>query len=223
MSKEIVIAAYDKYLDWLDKFNSDIKVTVYRKGEEAKQREDEIKLEPNKGRCVHTFFNHIYTNYDNLSDITFFGQDWPFDHWEDVVEVINNGTQESRCQLKIEGYYGFHFNTITVPSSLGGRMWNLSPSKQHGNGNVLVCQSNGQPQDSNPNINVDKYWDLLFTDQKPTEYEFMPGGHFGITKEHAQLRSKEFYKKVCDLLLEDESAPWMIERLECYIFNPKIK
>jgi len=223
MTREIVIAAYDKYLDWLDKFNSDIKVTVYRKGEEAKQREDEIKLELNKGRCVHTFFNHIYTNYDNLSDITFFGQDWPFDHWEDVVEVINNGTQESRCQLKIEGYYGFHFNTITVPSSLGGRMWNLSPSKQHGNGNVLVCQSNGQPQDSNPNINVDKYWDLLFTDQKPTEYEFMPGGHFGITKEHAQLRSKEFYKKVCDLLLEDESAPWMIERLECYIFNPKIK
>ena len=41
MTREIVIAAYDKYLDWLDKFNSDIKVTVYRKGEDAKQREDE--------------------------------------------------------------------------------------------------------------------------------------------------------------------------------------
>jgi hypothetical protein len=51
----------------------------------------------------------------------------------------------------------------------------------------------------------------------------MPGGHFGITKEHAQLRSKEFYKKVCDLLIDDVNAPWMIERLECYIFNPKIK
>ena len=223
MTREIVVAAYDKYLDWLDTFNSDIKVTVYRKGEEAKQREDEIKLEPNKGRCVHSFFNHIYANYDNLSDITFFGQDWPFDHWEDIVEVINNSTEESRCQLKIGGYYGFHFNTITVPSSLGGRMWNLSPSKQHGSGNVLICQSNGQPQDSNPNINVNKYWDLLFKDEKPTEYEFMPGGHFGITKQQAQLRSKEFYKKVCDFLLEDESAPWMIERLECYIFNPNIK
>jgi hypothetical protein len=23
--------------------------------------------------------------------------------------------------------------------------------------------------------------------------------------------------------VEDESSPWMIERLECYIFNPKIK
>ena len=223
MTRELVVASYDKYLDWLDRLNSDIKVTVYRKGDEEKQREDEIKLEPNKGRCVHTFFNHIYTNYDNLSDITFFGQDWPFDHWEDIVEVVNNGTENLRHQLKIGGYYGFHFNTITVPSPLGGTMWQLSSSKQHGEGSLLVCQSNGYPQDSNPNINVDKYWNLLFTDEKPTEYEFIPGGHFGITKEHTQLRSKEFYKKVCDFLLEDESAPWMIERLECYIFNPNIK
>jgi hypothetical protein len=196
---------------------------VYRKGDEPAERDSEIRIESNKGRCVHSFFNHIYTNYDNLSDITFFGQDWPFDHWEDIVEVVNKGTEESRCQLKIGGYYGFHFNTITVPSPLGGTMWALSPSKQHGEGRVLVCQSNGYPQDSNPNINVDKYWELLFTDEKPSEYEFMPGGHFGITREHAQLRSKEFYKKICDLLLEDESAPWMIERLECYIFNPNIK
>jgi len=42
--------------------------------------------------------------------------------------------------------------SITVPSPLGGCMWALSPSKQHGDGNVLVCQSNGYPQDSNPNI-----------------------------------------------------------------------
>jgi hypothetical protein len=223
MSREIVVAAYDRYLDWLDKINIDVKQTVYRKGDESSQRDGEIKLEPNKGRCVHTFFNHLYSNYDNLSEVTFFGQDYPFDHWEDIIDIVNNCTEESRCQLKIGGYYGFHFNTITVPSPLGGSMWNLSPSKQHGEGKVLACLSNGQPQDANPNIDVDKYWDLLFVDQKPTEYEFMPGGHFGITREHAQLRSKEFYKKVCDLLIDDVNAPWMIERLECYIFNPKIK
>jgi len=223
MIKELVIAAYDNYLNWLDEIDSDVKITVYRKGNEEPQREDEIKIELNKGRCVHTFFNHIYSNYDSLSDITFFAQDYPFDHWEDIVDVINNNIPRSKCQLQIGGYYGFHFNTIMIPSSKGGRMWNLSESKQHGKGNVLVCQSNGQPQDSNPNINVDKYWDLLFASQKPREYEFMPGGHFGITKDHAKLRSKNFYKKVCDLLLEEESAPWNIERLECYIFNPAIQ
>ena len=225
MTRELVIAAYDKYLDWLDRLNSDIKVTVYRKGDEEKQREDEIKLEPNKGRCVHAFFNHIYTNYDNLSDITFFGQDWPFDHWENIVEVVNNGTEESRCQLKIGGYYGFHFNTITVPSPLGGCMWNLSKSKQFGNGRALVCQNDGKPQ-ANPadyNINLEEYWKKFFNCEPPTEFEFVPGGHFGITREHAQLRSKEFYKNVCDLLVDDIDSPWIIERLECYIFNPKIK
>jgi hypothetical protein len=223
MTREIVIAAYDRYLDWLGKLNPEIKVTVYRKGEEEKQIEDEIKIELNKGRCVHTFFNHIYTNYDNLSDITFFAQDWPFDHWEDIVEVINNNTEESRCQLKIGGYYGFHFNTIRVPSPLGGSMWALSPSTHHGEGRVLICQSNGAPQDSNPNIDVDRYWSRFFNQAPPTQYEFMPGGHFGITKQHTQLRSKEFYKHIADFLLEEEVAPWIIERLECYIFNPNIK
>lgn len=223
MTRELVIAAYDKYLDWMDRLNPNIKQTVYRKGEEPQQRNNEIRLE-NKGRCVHTFFNHIYTNYDNLSDITFFGQDWPFDHFEDIVEVVNNETEESRCQLKIGGYYAFHFNTITVPSPLGGVMWRLSPTKHHGKGNVLECYNDGSPQDSNPNIDVEKYWSKFFTQvPPPATYEFMPGGHFAVTREHAQLRSKEFYKTIVDFLLEEEVAPWIIERLECYIFNPKIK
>lgn len=223
MTKELVIAAYDKYLDWLDLVNSDTKITVYRKGDYTQQRDGEIKIEPNKGRCVHTFFNHIYSSYDNLADITFFAQDYPFDHWEDIIDVINDNDYENRCQIKIGGYYGFHFNTITVPSPRGGIMWSLSPSKQHGKGNVLVCQSNGHPQDYNPNIDVDKYWNILFTGPKPTEYEFMPGGHFAITKEQAHIRSKEFYKKIIDLLLADETAPWIIERLELYIFNKQIQ
>jgi hypothetical protein len=226
MSTELVIAAYDAYLDWLDDIDKKVKVTVYRKGDESKQREDEILIKPNQGRCVHTFFNHIYTNYDNLSDYTFFAQDYPFDHWENIVQVINDGrleTYEAAAQLKIEGYYGYHFNTITIPSPKGGCMWNLSSSKQHGSGKVLICNSDGSPQDSNPNINVDFYWKKLFTSDTPNEYEFMPGGHFGITKKHAQLRSKDFYKQIIDLLLQDIHAPWIIERLECYIFNPKIK
>jgi hypothetical protein len=205
VNRELVIAAYDSYLDWLEEINSDIKVTVYRKGDEPTQISNEIKLEPNKGRCVHTFFNHIYNNYDNLADITFFAQDYPFDHWEDIIDVVNNNKEESRCQLKIGGYYGFHFNTIMIPSHKGGIMWNLIDSQHHGKGKVLSCRN------------------MFFDSFNPSHYEFMPGGHFGITKEHAHLRSKEFYKKVVDFLLDKEIAPWIIERLECYIFNPNIK
>ncbi len=221
MNKELVIAAYDKELDWIYKVNNNIKVITYRKGDVSLLFDGEIKLEPNKGRCVHTFFKHIYDNYNNLSDITFFVQDYPFDHWEDVIEVINNETWGERCALKIDGYYGFHFNTIKQPGPKGGIMWKLVPSTQHGNGNVLICQSNGLPQDRNPKINVDSYWVKLFNCNKPPVYEFIPGGHFGITKETVQIRSKEFYGKVVELLENDDTAPWMIERLECYIFNKK--
>jgi hypothetical protein len=72
-------------------------------------------------------------------------------------------------------------------------------------------------------INVNKYWDILFDGPPPNSYEFIPGGHFGITKEHARERSKEFYKKILYLLLSEKVAPRIIERLECYIFNLKYK
>jgi hypothetical protein len=218
MSKEIVIAAYDKDLSWMSGFNSDVKKTIYRKGDILPLNFDEIKVETNVGRCVHTFFNHITKNYYNLSDFTFFAQDFPFDHWEDIIEVVNGDYDifKSKAKLNIGGYFGYHFNSI-------GTMWYLPPSKQFGNGNVLSCFSNGHPQDSNPNINVDLYWDMLFDEPKPHMYEFMPGGHFGITKEHAQLRSLNFYKTITNMLEDNVNSPWIIERLECYIFNPKFK
>ena len=221
MKKELVIAAYDKDLDWIDKLNTDIKVSIYRKGN-IKKYNNEILLTPNTGRCVHTFFKHIYTNYDSLSDVTFFAQDYPFDHWEDIVDVINNNTMESRCQIQIGGYYGFHFNTIKIPSEKGGIMWNLQKTKHHGTGNVLMCHSNGYPQDSNTDIDVNTYWKILFDEPFPENvgmYEFIPGGHFCITKKHATIRSKKFYQKIVELLENNNSAPWIIERLECYIFN----
>ncbi len=219
MNKEVIIAAYDKELDWISRFNDDVKVTVYRKGDIFPLADNEIKIEPNKGRCVHAFFKHIHDNYDNLADITFFIQDYPFDHWEDCVEVVNDETWENRCQIRIDGYYGFHFNTITKPGPKGGIMWTLLPTSHHGHGNVLICQSNGLPHDRNSNINVDDYWVKLFSDNKPGRYEFIPGGHFGITKEHVKIRDKEFYSKVIELLESEDTAPWRIERLECYIFN----
>jgi len=161
-------------------------------------------------------YNHLYLNYNNLTDITFFVQDYPFDHWGDVIEVINNNLWEEKVQLKIGGYYGFHNNTL-------GSAWTMEKCKQFGNGISIKCLSNGHPQDHNPLINVDKYWELLFITEKPLEYEFIPGGHFAITKEHVQIRSKEFYKKCCELLITDITAPWMFERLECYIFDKRFK
>lgn len=211
MSKEIVIAAYDKSIDWLSGLNDDIKKTVYRKGNVIPLKKNEILIEPNLGRCVHTFFNHLYRNYDNLSEYTYFAQDYPFDHWGNLIDIINGDPMEmeTSAELKIGGYYGYHNNTL-------GSAWAMSGSQQFGGGNVLVCSSNGHPQDKNPLIDVDKYWEILFSEPKPINYEFMPGGHFCITREQAQSRNRELYKKITELLIEDVTSPWMIERLECY-------
>ena len=103
-------------------------------------------------------------------------------------------------------------------------MWTLLPSKHFNpNGHILRCKPNGQPHDTNPNINVNKYWVELFESEPLDEYEFIPGGHFGITKEAVRKRSREFYKKIIDILEFDVHAPWVIERLECYIFNENFK
>tara|TARA_R110002153_G_scaffold175333_3_gene328579 strand:- start:1136 stop:1810 length:675 start_codon:yes stop_codon:yes gene_type:complete len=221
MDKEIVIAAYDKELSWVSNLNSEVKQTIYRKGVIIPLSDNEIFIENNAGRCVHTFFNHIYTNYDNLSDYTFFCQDFPFDHWGNMIEIVNGDMNNlhNTAELPIGGYYGYHNNTFGTAWTLHG----MSPTTHHGSGSVLTCVSNGNPQDNNPNINVDMYWDILFDQINPPLYEFMPGGHFVINKEHVKIRSREFYHKITDLLLSDVNAPWMIERLECYIFNPKYK
>lgn len=220
MSKEIVIAAYDKSLEWVKNINSDVKITIYRKGNVLPLSENEIHIEPNKGRCVHTFFNHIYSNYDNLSDYTFFTQDFPFDHWGNLLHILNLDVSEieKNATLTIGGYHGYHNNTL-------GTAWNMTGSLQFGNGVVISCFSNGYPQDTNPNINIDKYWKILFSNlyNPPSVYEFIPGGHFVITKEQIRIRSKNFYKQIIDLLLNDPVSPWIIERLECYIFNKNYK
>jgi beta-1,4-mannosyl-glycoprotein beta-1,4-N-acetylglucosaminyltransferase len=221
--KEIVVAAYNRNLSWLNDI-SDIKKTVYRKG--IKVNDNEIVIEQNVGRDVHTFFHHIYTNYDNLSDLTYFVQDYPFDHCENLIDIINNDSYKENAVLNIGGYYGFHYNTLSNTIILEGvpnyPMLNL-PDTNIGEGKSLTCLSNGYPHEAHKNVNLDKYWNILFNKDKPTVYEFIPGGHFCIKKEQILLRSRDFYKKIVDLLLNDPDAPWMIERLECYIFNPKYK
>lgn len=50
-----MIAAYDKDLSWMQNLNDDIKQTIYRKDNILPTNENEIHIEPNFGRCVHTF------------------------------------------------------------------------------------------------------------------------------------------------------------------------
>jgi DNA modification methylase len=68
-----------------------------------------------------------------------------------------------------------------------------------------------------------EYWNELFDHPCPENVEYTPGGHFGISKEQIQIRSISFYQRILDYLENEFLSPWIIERLEPYIFNSTIK
>jgi hypothetical protein len=218
--KELVIAAYNKPLDWLLHVPKDTKITVYRKGDEV-VGSGEIFIEKNVGRCVHSFFKHIHDNYDKLSNWTYFAQDFPFDHWSNLLNCILQDSEylEKTCAIYFKEYYGF--DTLHSNATL--------PSNEVGLGKVLYCDKEGNP--NHGGLPLVKLWDLLFACKMPEYLEFNPGGHFCASKEHLQKRSKSFYYQIVSLLengVEEEGiaikdVPYCIERFENYIFNERFE
>lgn len=221
MYTEVVISHYDRDLSWVRGFDPDVKVSIVTKSE-AQDISPLLDLGhsvlrvKNIGRDVHTFFKSISIlrkcPKPTPDYIIFFLQDYPFDHFENCVDTVNNLVLD-RANVSIGGFFAFHYNTI-------GTMWKL-PTAEHFIGEVLKCSSNGMPQDHNSEINVDRYWRLLFTGDPPSHYEFNPGGHFAITHEHIFIRPRAFYLKIIELLETEKVAPWIIERLELYIFDER--
>ena len=86
-SREFVIAKYVRSTEWTNQLKGN--VIIYNKLKNN-LLPDEILIEPNLGRCLHTYLTHILRNYDNLADEIFFAQDSPFEHVPDYINVVNN-------------------------------------------------------------------------------------------------------------------------------------
>jgi hypothetical protein len=213
MSKELVIAAFDRNYDWVNLLNPDVKLKVYTKGWSTKP--DEEVILNNVGRDVHTFFYHLVARYDSLSDYTFFSQDYCRDHVANYPEIINSDLNfwNEQCQQHFEEYWCFF-------SILGPSTWNWHSASQFG-GNVLSCDQNGSP--NHPGLVIPVIWNQLFETPCPQELEFVPAGHFCVSRQQVHKRSKSFYQRVLKILETNPQAPWIIERLEPYIFNPIIR
>lgn len=192
--KELILAAYDREYSWISKLNSDVKVTVYRKGTSLLGT-SEILIEPNLGRDVHTFFYHLYHRYDSLSEITFFSQDYPFDHVNNYIELLNGGIE----------LWNLHAKQYT------DNCWFFCT--QYG---VISCNKFGAPH--HPGLSIETMWNKLFDHPCPEELFFTPTGHFAITKKGANSIPRDFYKKILDILESEITSPWETERLEPYIF-----
>ena len=195
--KEVVISAYDRdYHYWVNNLNKDIKVTVYRKGINYNLA-DEIYLENNVGRDVHTFFYHIVNNYNNLANYTFTSQDYFQDHVHNYIDIMN-GDIQILVENAVQDFGGCWFYC----TQYGGK---------------LTCDKTGAPNHSG--LDIPTIWNQLFKIDCPDEIVFTPTGHFCATREYIQKRPLSFYKKVLNILETNEQAPWIIERLEPYIFD----
>jgi hypothetical protein len=192
--KEVIISAFARDFSWISELNSDIKVTVYRKG--VKGQNNEVFIENNVGRDVHTFFYHFVKNYDNLYDYTLTSQDYFEDHVSNYIEIMNGNTNtwDENSHLKLSDCW--FFNT------------------KYG---YISCDKFGN--DHHPGLDIESIWNQLFLDKCPIKINFVPAGHFCVSKKHVLKRPIEFYKKILNILETDESSPWIIERLESYIFD----
>jgi hypothetical protein len=198
--KEIVIAAYEReFSSWVQKLNPDIKVTVYRKGNNY-NLENEIYLENNVGRDVHTFFYHIVNRYDSLSEYTFMSQDDFTYHVNNYIDVINSTPK------KWDKYALHKFE----------KCWFFCTSHE-----ILECDKTGMP--NHGGLPIEEIWNELFDISIPEKISFPPGGHFCISSNAIKKRPLNFYKKILNILETNYSAPWVFERLEPYVFNTKYK
>jgi hypothetical protein len=78
----IVVSRYNEDVNWTKQFNN---VIIYNKGEKLSDDFNQILLN-NVGREGHTYYKHIYDNYDNLDDYIIFLQGNPFDHSPDIIK-----------------------------------------------------------------------------------------------------------------------------------------
>lgn len=216
MTKQLVISAYQRDYGWTKYLNPSVEVVVYRKGPKV-EGSSELHIENNVGQDVHTFFYHIRNNYHNLSDYTLFSQDFPFDHVANFIEIANANPVywDMVAKMKIDEYWAF--------STASALNWEPHMPKEAYTGKTLICEQNGAPHHRPHELNIATLWPQIFESEVPKLFEFVPAGHFCVSKEQIRERSPQFYNNIVQLLETRHLCPYEIERLEPYIFNNNIQ
>ena len=102
---QFVIARYNENVQWTRYLPG--RVIIYNKGKhDLFFPQENITIVPleNIGREGHTYLHHIITHYHQLADKTFFLQGHPFDHSEQLLELICMHAEYAPLQ-SLSGYY----------------------------------------------------------------------------------------------------------------------
>jgi hypothetical protein len=183
----IVVARYNEDVEWTKNFSN---IIIYNKGNPLTDY-NQILLN-NFGREGHTYFKHIYDNYDNLADYTIFLQGNPFDHSPNLISNLNNYINNK--DLNID----FEFLSELIITC-----------------NLINCSYHA-------GLPLKETYEKLFGETKENmEFQFGSGAQFIVSKKKILQRPKEFYLKIIEMLDKDVSPIecYVIERFQKLIFN----
>jgi len=185
----IVVARYNEKVEWTKHFSN---VIIYNKGEKLTGDFDEILLS-NVGREGHTYYKHIYDNYDNLSDYIIFLQGNPFDHSPNIMYNLNKYVNNNDLNIDFE-----FLSEKIIDCNLSGCI--------HHPGYLPL---------------IETYEHLFNIKKNFMEFQFGAGAQFIVSKRKILQRPKEFYLKIIKML-ENNINPiegFVIERFHKLIFT----
>ena len=184
----IVVARYNENIEWTKQFSN---VLIYNKGDPITDDVTEIFLN-NVGRESHTYYKHIYDNYDNLAEYTVFLQGNPFDHSPNIISNLNYIINNKELNIDFE----FLSNGI------------LSC-------NIKDCIYH-------PGLPLMETYEKIFGEKKDnSNFLFGAGAQFIVSKKKILQRPKEFYLNIIKIL-ETNINPiegYVIERFHKLIFD----
>ena len=184
----IVVARYNEDVMWTKQFSN---VIIYNKGTPLSDDFNQKYLS-NVGKEGHTYYKHIYDNYDNLADYTIFLQGKPFDHSPNII--CNLHTYINNTNLTID----FEFLTEYI----------------------LCCNLTGCIY--HPELPLIDTYEKIFDERKECmPFKFGAGAQFIVSKKKILQKPKEFYLKIIKIL-ENDINPiegYVIERFHELIFS----
>jgi hypothetical protein len=190
MTFSIVVARYNEKVEWTKHFSN---VIIYNKGEKLTDDFNEILL-CNVGREGHTYYKHIYDNYDNLSDYSIFLQGNPFDHSPNIIHNLNKYVNNTDLNIDFEF---------------------LSEK-------IIDCNLSGCIYHPRYLPLIETYEKLFNIRKNIMAFQFGAGAQFIVSKRKILQRPKEFYLKIVKML-DNNINPiegFVIERFHKLIFTP---
>lgn len=184
----IVVARYNEDVTWTKQFSN---VIIYNKGTPLSDDFNQKYLN-NVGKEGHTYYKHIYDNYDNLADYTIFLQGNPFDHSPNIIFNLHKYITNTNLIIDFE-FLSEH---------------------------VLYCNLTGCVYDSGLPL-VDTYEKIFDKRKECMAFKFGAGAQFIVSKKKILQKPKEFYLKIIKML-ENDINPiegFVIERFHELIFS----